>query len=956
MVHKCAAYGCRSGYKGETVPDVKISFHAFPLNNRELCERWMKANPRKDFAPTKHSKLCSLHFKPTDFVEVHRDSNQQRMKAYADNSLVRRHLKEDAVPSVFPNAPSYLSTTTGTPRSTKKASATSRREQQSKEFEHLAETFMADDSIAHLDLSGVADKLKTETTPEGFNILLLSQSCLLISIIDVSGDIPKMRASISVNSDLVVTVSVDEKIVPVCHFRDIVDGPVKQMSQLLNLMARVKSWCKEPETVSMEMYVRMAVQCLKTGLQNVDEEQEESRVIRFVTEQLQLAITNKFCRHYSPQLTVFCYMLNAASSSAYSFLRDEKIMCVPSVNTLHKVSRRLSAADGLDNAGYLKLRVSKLNEFERNTVLIIDEIYVAKRVEYTGGEMKGLTCDGVVASTLLCFMAKSVVSKYKDIVSIYPVHKLTADKLHECYLEVMELLRKVALNVVAISVDNAATNRKFFVDLLCAGTLQTHIIDATTGQPIFLIFDPVHDLKNVYNNFCSRRVFECPPMDRNLPDGCVAKFDHIVDLYNTESTMSLRKAHRLTPATLAPKNIEKTSVRLAASVFSESTRDALEFYAKHEDKTQWMGTALFVRLIIKLWNLMNVKSRVKGKHKRDITKDPVRSSMDWKVDFLREFATFLRQWELSRKPGLTRETFLALHQTCVALADCTCYLLDRRSFNYVLLGRLQSDAIERRFGWFRQMSGANYYISTRQVLESDRKIRGLSLLKFSKFHLSEIDEAIDKDIPEQHSASDAVADSIVDALQFNCFPSSSDANIVYYVSGYIVRSIVRSTRCDYCKECLTEPGELELESIPLDTSLEYSAATFLNAVNRGGLARPTDFAFSVTVHCWRVFEEIKSQSELLGKFLHQSNQQSLFCKVMERANCIQTFGCEQIENNICVAGHHSNDLIARRFFNCVAKNLAKDITNKANQQNDSSGKRKRKCAKLSSCSQPSTSF
>jgi len=262
--------------------------------------------------------------------------------------------------------------------------------------------------------------------------------------------------------------------------------------------------------------------------------------------------------------------------------------------------------------------------------------------------------------------------------------------------------------------------------------------------------------------------------------------------------------------------------------------------------------------------VINVKSRVKGKHKRDITKDPVWSSMDWKIDFLREFATFLCQRELSRKPGLTQETFLALRHTCLALADCTCYLLDRRSFNYILLGHLQSDVIERRFGWFRQMYGANYFILTRQVLESGRKIRGMSLLNFSKFRLSEIDEAIDMDIPGKHSASDAVADSIVDALQFDCFLSSSDANIVYYVSGYIARSIVRSTKCDYCKECLIEPGELELEPIPLDSSLEYFAATFLDAVNRGGLARPTDFTFSVTVHCRRVFEEIKSQSELLG--------------------------------------------------------------------------------------------
>jgi len=59
-----------------------------------------------------------------------------------------------------------------------------------------------------------------------------------------------------------------------------------------------------------------------------------------------------------------------------------------------------------------------------------------------------------------------------------------------------------------------------------------------------------------------------------------------------------------------------------------------------------------------LWNVMNVKSRKKGKHKRDITKDPVRSSLDWKLDFLRESADFLVRWEESKKPGLTRQTFL----------------------------------------------------------------------------------------------------------------------------------------------------------------------------------------------------------------------------------------------------------------------------------------------------------
>jgi len=953
MVNKCAAYGCKSGYSGNTdVQDdgVKVSFHAYPLSNKELCDKWIRANPRKDFVPTKHSKLCSLHFKPSDFVEARRDTNKRRMKTYADDTgLVRRYLKDDAVPSVFQNTPNYLSNSHGgTPRSTKRATASSRREQLMQEFDNLSDTFMSEDNISHLNLTEMQDRLRAETAlPSGFTVTSVSATSLLIYKVSLSNDIPTITACITVRADFCVVVSLENKIVPVSQYKHIVDGPLNKFSQLVNLMALVKSWCEEPKVMSLEMLIQMAIYCLKSGMNNMDEEQDECRQLQFLIEQLELITTNKYGRHYSPQLTVLCYMINATSAAAFTVLRDENILCLPSANTLRKVSSRLSVADGLDNVGYLSLRMSKLNEYERNVVLMIDEIYVAKRVEYSGGDVKGLTPDCSVASTLLCFMVKSIVGKYKDLVGIYPVHKLTAKKQHQCYLEVMSLLRSVAMNVVAISVDNASTNRKFFIDFLCGGNLQTQITDTVTGQPIYLIFDPVHDLKNVYNNFQSRKLFECPIMNRNLPNGCVANFHHIVELYNMESTMALKKAHRLSPAALQPKNIEKTSVRLATAVFLESTRDALQFYADNEGKDDWLGTSLFISLVVKLWNVMNVKSSAKGKQKRDVTKDPVRSSLDWKLDFLRECAEFLLRWEQSKTAGLTRETFLALRHTCLALADCASYLLDRRGLNYVLLGHLQSDAIERRFGWLRQLSGANFYISARQVLESDKKIRALSLLKFARFCLSDIDEAIQNQTNDKDSSADNVADALADSLQFKHFPSASDANIIYYVSGYIARSIVRSTRCEHCKDYLISTEQLE--PIELDTSLDYSAATFLEHVNRGGLARPTDFTFLLAVHCWRVFEEIKNRKDLLEQLLHASCQRALFCKLMERVSCIQTYGHMPIYGNICVAGHDLNLLITQRFFNCVAKNLVKDITAKANVQTDSSGgKRKRKCVKLSS--------
>ena len=101
-----------------------------------------------------------------------------------------------------------------------------------------------------------------------------------------------------------------------------------------------------------------------------------------------------------------------------------------------------------------------------------------------------------------------------------------------------------------------------------------------------------------------------------------------MNIFNLEATKSVKNAHRLNPSTLDPKSIEKTSVKLAVAVFCESTRDALRFYSNEEGKTD------FIVLIIKLWNIMNVKSRMKGKHKRDYTMDPVRHVDDWKLGFL----------------------------------------------------------------------------------------------------------------------------------------------------------------------------------------------------------------------------------------------------------------------------------------------------------------------------------
>jgi hypothetical protein len=187
----------------------------------------------------------------------------------------------------------------------------------------------------------------------------------------------------------------------------------------------------------------------------------------------------------------------------------------------------------------------------------------------------------------------------------------------------------------------------------------------------------------------------------------------------------------------------------------------------------------------------------------------------------------------------------------------------------------------------------------------------------------------------------ADADVIASSLLFNQRPSASDANILYYLSGAIARSVVRARKCDDCKEVLVSSDEIE--PIEIEASETYSASTFLDSINRGGLTKPTDYCFTVVTQCWQIYDEIRQTKGLKEKLLKVTNQRTLFVKVMERAT---DDGQLFLTNCFCKRGHDLSDLICRRFFNCVAKNLVKDITATANSNKPTA--KKRKIAKLTS--------
>ena len=471
-----------------------------------------------------------------------------------------------------------------------------RHDNESAILQKQCENFLQSDNLKNFD--DLLEKLSCTVLSPQF---VLYKSEAGISLIYLSIEQPfSILFSINIDKDLHVQIYHEKKLIPPsCYHHILSSEKVTLFSEVENLIAFAKN---------LDQNITTLMETIKAKLLNLIEkyidlcqDDYKKKPLNFILEQLKLLFITKKQRRYSVEMLVMSYIMHATSSKAYERLCQEQIIILPSVKTLRKITMNLDQRTGLDDSDYLNIRFSKLNFFDRNVLLMIDEIYLSKRVESSGGQVFGLTESCAVAATALCFMIKSLSSGYQDMVGIYPIKNLKAETQKACFDKVMLLVHEIGFNVIGICVDNASANRKFFKDFLCNGAWKASIPNKYTDGKIFLIFDPTHIIKNIYNNLVNRRVFEMPCMTPILDTPLTASFADIEKVYNLECQKPLRIAHRLTETVLKPNSIEKVNVKLALAVFHESTVIGLKEYGFHE-------TASAIDLFLKLWNILNVST------------------------------------------------------------------------------------------------------------------------------------------------------------------------------------------------------------------------------------------------------------------------------------------------------------------------------------------------------------
>ena len=124
----------------------------------------------------------------------------------------------------------------------------------------------------------------------------------------------------------------------------------------------------------------------------------------------------------------------------------------------------------------------------------------------------------------------------------------------------------------------------------------------------------------------------------------------------------------------------------------------------------------------------------------------------------------------------------------------------------------------------------------RQFQESDRKIRSISLLKYLQISIAEINIIVKTKCTSNNKLM-ATAKALQAELLFNILPTENDTAVIFYVTIYCCKSLVKSTRCIECK---TATVATIAEFVPLlTTTMHEYASKFFDGINRGGLWKPT---------------------------------------------------------------------------------------------------------------------
>ena len=281
---------------------------------------------------------------------------------------------------------------------------------------------------------------------------------------------------------------------------------------------------------------------------------------------------------------------------------------------------------------------------------------------------------------------------------------------------------------------------------------------------------------------------------------------------------------------------------------------------------------------------------MKGIYTKNDDANPITGPDDSKLLFLESLKTYIDIWHASCSSGkLTNETYIAFTHTLNTVVELCKYIFDKYNWSYILTSKLQTDGLESRFGAYRRLSGCTYNVSVEQILESERKLKVLGLLKLKstklgEFTLRHFAVKVNSNIKGKINEN---LDKLEPALEELAYVpiTNEDLKVLFCIASYtsykVLEKLRKIRKCSQCAEMLQSENEilLQFES--------WELLSYFNQINRGGLKCPSSIMISLCYDIYKLF-----------RVLISSTYEADFLKLENQRDAVMTLGIELSENSI----------------------------------------------------------
>ncbi|XP_036346865.1 uncharacterized protein LOC118756197, partial [Rhagoletis pomonella] len=428
--------------------------------------------------------------------------------------------------------------------------------------------------------------------------------------------------------------------------------------------------------------------------------------------------------------------INYMSTKAYNFMRDDLKFSLPHKKSLLRWRPIKYVSPGIDFKVIenLKYVVSEMSPTERFCEILFDEISIKKDLVYNKSRdiIDGFVDIGDgnrdlnVADKCCFFMVKAIAADWKYVLSYYMVKGgMSASNLLESLTENIKTVEGLGLSVKAIVCDQGPTNVRLFKLLNVSAENPFFIFNS---NKIHCLYDYCHLIKSVRNNLLKH--------DLKTVDG-IASGKVIRQLYSVDkANVNFKVCPKLTASHIYPNNFEKMSVSRATQLLSNSVAAGIDMAQKQgllgsDEYTLKCAkpTQLFVKRMNDLFDELDCK-RLNNKNP---LKGPIwRDSVD-KLNRLKDHIKFISSIQLPN--NINSSCFAGFILTINSMINLSQDVFENcKDLNFILLGKLNQDALENFFYRIRATQGINTHPSGHEIQYIVARLISMKILrrKFDK--------------------------------------------------------------------------------------------------------------------------------------------------------------------------------------------------------------------------------